>query len=201
MKLAIEFLPIVVFFAAYKFYTLMPEPVVQSINAVMPFVLTAGSEADAIYFATLVAIAISGLMILLHLIKHRDFNKNQTITFFLLVIFGGATIFLRDPVFIKWKPSVFNLALAGLFLGSAFIGKKPLTERLLGQTIQVPKSVWLKLNSAWVIFFIFVAVINLYIAYNFSEQMWVNFKVFGLLGLTVAFIILQVVFLSRYIKE
>ena len=199
MRLIIEFLPIIAFFAAYKFYTLMPEPVVESVNALMPFVFTAGNEADSIYFATLIAIVISGLMVLLHFIKHKDLNKNQTITFVLFIIFGGATIFLRDPAFIKWKPSVINLAFAGLFLGSAFIGKKSLAERLLGQAIKAPRRVWLTVNSAWVIFFIFVAAINLYIAYNFSEQIWVNFKLFGMTGLTVAFIILQMIFLSRYI--
>ena len=117
----------------------------------------------------------------------------------LFLIFGGATLFLRDPTFIKWKPTVINLVFALIFLGSAFIGDKPLAQRFLGNAIEAPKSIWYRLNTAWIIFFVSVAAINLYIAYNFSEEIWVNFKLFGMMGLTIAFIIIQMVVLSRYI--
>ncbi|MCL4167934.1 UNVERIFIED_CONTAM: hypothetical protein GTU68_009283 [Idotea baltica] len=173
MKFLIEFLPIILFFA--------------------------GNESDSIYFATFVAIVISGITVLMHFIKHRDFNKNQTITFVLFLIFGGATLFLRDPTFIKWKPTVINLVFALIFLGSTFIGDKPLAQRFLGNAIDAPRSIWNKLNAAWIVFFVFIAAINLYIAYNFSEEIWVNFKLFGMMGLTIAFIIIQMIILSRYI--
>jgi len=199
MKFLIEFLPIILFFAAYKLYSLIPAPIIESINGLMPFTLTAGSEADSIYFATLIAIVISGITVLIHFIKHRGFNKNQTITFVLFLIFGGATLFMRDPTFIKWKPTVINLVFALIFLGSGFFGDKPLAQRFLGNAIEAPKSIWNKLNTAWIIFFVFVAAINLYIAYNFSEEIWVNFKLFGMMGLTIAFIIIQMILLSRYI--
>jgi len=199
MKFLIEFLPIILFFAAYKLYSLIPAPIIESINGTMPFSLTPGNESDSIYFATLVAIIIAGITVLVHYIKHRDFNKNQTITFVLFLIFGGATLFLHDPTFIKWKPTVINLVFALIFLGSAFIGDKPLAQRFLGNAIDAPRSIWNKLNTAWIIFFIFVAAINLYIAYNFSEEIWVNFKLFGMMGLTIAFIIIQMIILSRYI--
>lgn len=199
MKFLIEFLPIILFFAAYKLYSLIPAPIIESINDLMPFSLTPGHEADSIYFATLVAIIISGITVLIHFIRHRDFNKNQTITFVLFLIFGGATLLLRDPTFIKWKPTVINLVFALIFLGSAFIGDKPLAQRFLGGAIDAPRSIWNKLNTAWIIFFVFVAAINLYIAYNFSEAIWVNFKLFGMMGLTIAFIIVQMIILSRYI--
>ncbi len=199
MKFLIEFLPIILFFAAYKLYSLIPAPIIESINSLMPFSLTPGSEPDSIYFATLVAIVISGITVLIHFIRHRDFNKNQTITFVLFLIFGGATLLLRDPTFIKWKPTVINLVFALIFLGSTFIGDKPLAQRFLGGAIDAPRSIWKKLNTAWIIFFVFVAVINLYIAYNFSEAIWVNFKLFGMIGLTIAFIIIQMIILSRYI--
>lgn len=199
MKFLIEFLPIILFFAAYKLYSLIPAPIIESINSLMPFSLTPGSEPDSIYFATLVAIVISGITVLIHFIRHRDFNKNQTITFVLFLIFGGATLLLRDPTFIKWKPTVINLVFALIFLGSTFIGDKPLAQRFLGGAIDAPRSILKKLNTAWIIFFVFVAVINLYIAYNFSEAIWVNFKLFGMIGLTIAFIIIQMIILSRYI--
>lgn len=199
MKFLIEFLPIILFFAAYKLYSLIPAPIIDSINGLMPFSLTPGNESDSIYFATFVAIVISGITVLMHFIKHRDFNKNQTITFVLFLIFGGATLFLRDPTFIKWKPTVINLVFALIFLGSTFIGDKPLAQRFLGNAIDAPRSIWNKLNAAWIVFFVFIAAINLYIAYNFSEEIWVNFKLFGMMGLTIAFIIIQMIILSRYI--
>ena len=200
MKFFIEFLPVILFFAAYKLYSLIPSPIIDSINSVMPFTLTAGKEADAIYFATLIAIVISGITVLIHYITHRSFNKNQTITFVLFIIFGGATLLLRDPTFIKWKPTVINLIFALIFLGSAFIGKKTLAQRFLGGAIEAPQHIWQKLNTSWIIFFVAIAAINLYIAYNFSEEVWVNFKLFGMIGLTFAFIIIQMVILSRYIS-
>ncbi len=199
MKFFIEFLPIILFFAAYKLYSLIPTPIIEWLNGLMPFALTPGHEGDSIYFATFIAIVVSGLTVFIHFIKHRGFNKNQTITFVLFLIFGGATLFLRDPAFIKWKPTVINLVFALMFLGSAFIGDKPLAQRFLGGAIEVPKSIWYRLNTAWIIFFVSVAVINLYIAYNFSEGIWVNFKLFGMMGLTIAFIIIQMVVLNRYI--
>lgn len=199
MSFLIEFLPVILFFAAYKFYSSLPISLIDSINELMPFSLAAGKEADAIYFATLIAIIISGITVLIHYLKHRTYNKNQVITFILFIIFGGATLFLRDPAFIKWKPTVINLIFALIFLTSTFIGEKPLAQRFLGSTLHAPKHIWLKLNNAWIIFFIAIAAINLYIAYNFSEEFWVNFKLFGMMGLTFAFIIIQIIILSRYI--
>ena len=199
MKLLTEFLPIILFFAAYKLYSLIPAPIIESINRLMPFTFTPGNESDSIYFATLVAIVVAGITVLIHFIRHRGFNKNQTITFVLFLIFGGATLFLHDPTFKKWKPTVINLVFALIFLGSAFIGEKPLAQRFLGNAIEAPRSIWNKLNAAWIIFFVFIAVVNLYIAYNFSEEIWVNFKLFGMIGLTIAFIIIQMIILSRYI--
>lgn len=200
MKFFIEFLPVVLFFAAYKLYSLIPVDTIDSINSVLPFSFAVGKESDAIYFATLIAIIISGITVLVHYIKYKDFNKNQTITFVLFIIFGGATLMFRDPTFIKWKPTVINLVFALIFFGSTFIGDKPLAQRFLGGALDAPKHIWLKLNTAWIIFFVVIAAINLYIAYNFSEEFWVNFKLFGMTGLTFAFIIIQIIVLSRYIS-
>ena len=203
MHFLIEFFPIIIFFVAYKFYAQIPGNIIESINTLMPITLTPGSVTDSIYFATLVAIAISGISLITHFLKKRTINKNQALTFVLFIIFGGTTLLLRDPLFIKWKPTVINLIFALIFLASAFIGKKPIVERLLGQIISAPRSIWLRLNLHWVAFFIVIAAINLYIAYNFSEEVWVHFKLFGMIGLTFIFIIMQVVILSRYstVKE
>lgn len=199
MTFFFELLPVLLFFVAYKLYTMVPAPFIDSINQALPFDLNPNLEADSIYFATLAAILVSGIMMLNHAIRHHEFQKNQTITFVLFVIFGGATLFLRDPTFIKWKPTVINLVFAMLFFASTFIGKKSLVERFMGNAIEAPKQIWNKLNTAWILFFITIAVLNLYVAYNFSEGFWVNFKLFGVIGLTILFIVMQMMLLSRYI--
>ena len=104
-----------------------------------------------------------------------------------------------QPAFIKWKPTVVNFGFALVFFVSFYVGKKPLVQRFMGHAIDAPKHIWNKLNTAWISFFITLALLNLYIAYNFSEEFWVGFKFFGVMGLTILFIIMQVMILNRYI--
>ena len=124
MKFLKEFFPIILFFVAYKFYPQLPESLLAPLNSGNLFEFQPGAATDAIYFATLIAIIASAITVVVHYLKERNFDKNQTLTFVLFLIFGGATLFLRDPAFVKWKPTVINLLFAGLFLGSFFIGKK-----------------------------------------------------------------------------
>ena len=87
------------------------------------------------------------------------------------------------------------------FLGSQFVGKKPIIRRMMDHAISVPDEIWTKLNMGWVVFFSFSGIANLYVAYNFSTEFWVNFKVYGLLGLTLIFAIAQAIYMSRYIED
>lgn len=199
MNFLFEMLPVILFFAAYKLYAMIPAPVIEAINRVMPFTLNAAEKADSIYFATLVGILVAGISVFIYYLKTRSFEKNQSITFILFLLFGGATLLLRDPTFIKWKPTVINLIFALIFLGSMFIGKMSLIERFMGKAIEAPREIWTKLNLAWVVFFIAIAGLNLYIAYAFSEEIWVNFKLFGVIGLTILFMIIQMIILNRYV--
>ena len=125
----------------------------------------------------------------------------HVITLVLTVILGGLTLLLKDIRFIKWKPTAVNWVFALVFLGSQFIGKKPIIRRMMDHAISVPDEIWTKLNMGWVVFFIFSGIANLYVAYNFSTEFWVNFKVYGLLGLTFIFAIGQAMYMSRYIKD
>ncbi len=175
MKLLYDFFPILLFFIAYKL--------------------------DGIYTATGVAIAAAALQTGVFWLRHRRFEKMHLVTFGLLVFFGGLTLLLRDPVFIKWKPSVVNWLFAAVFLGSHWIGDKPVIERMMSHAIQAPSPVWLKLSWMWIAFFISVGLLNLYVAYSFSEETWVNFKLFGMLGITFAFVIAQGLYLGRYVIE
>ena len=123
------------------------------------------------------------------------------ITLALIVVLGGATILLRDEMFIKWKPSVVNWLFAAVFLGSQFIGSKNIVRRMMDKAVTLEDVIWTRLNLAWAGFFVFAGLLNVYVVYNYDTDTWVNFKLFGLLGLTVAFVIAQSFYLMRHIKE
>lgn len=175
MKFLFDLFPIILFFAAYKVYD--------------------------IYVATAVAIGAALLQSGLFWLKHRKFEKMHVITLGILIVFGGLTLALHDPVFIKWKPTVVNWLFGVVFLASGFIGRATLVERMMGHAIRAPAAIWTRLNLAWVLFFLFMGLVNLYVAYNFSEDAWVNFKLFGMMGLTLVFVFGQAFYLSRYMER
>lgn len=201
MKLLFDFFPILLFFLIYKFYGDVPAIVISSTNALLPFMdLTIGESKDAIYLATLVAILATIVQVSFSAIVNKKVEKMHLVTLALLIVFGGATLFLKDPLFIKWKPTAINWLFGLAFLGSQFIGNKPLVQRMMAQAVELSSpEIWRKLNLAWVGFFAVSGLLNIYVAFNYSEETWVNFKLFGLLGLTIVFIIGQAIFLSKYI--
>ena len=158
------------------------------------------SDMPAIILATAVLIPATMLQILYTKITTGKVETMHLVTLALVVIMGGATVILQDKTFIQWKPSVVNWLFAAAFLGSRFIGKKTILERMMGQNLNLPAVAWQKLNYAWVAFFTFSGIANLYVAYNFSEDIWVNFKLFGLLGLTIIFIIAQSFYLYQFMN-
>ncbi len=174
MKFLFDLFPILLFFVAYKMYD--------------------------IYVATAVAIGAAFIQTALFWLKHRKFEKMHVITLGILIVFGGLTLILRDPVFIKWKPTVVNWLFGASFLGSQFIGERPLVERMMGHAIKVPGPVWRRLNGVWVLFFLAMGLINIYVAYNYSEETWVNFKLFGMMGLPLVFVFAQAFYLGRYME-
>lgn len=174
MKLLFDFFPVILFFIAYKLH--------------------------GIYAATAVIIAASTIQMALFWLKYRRFEGLHVTTFFLVVLLGGATLLLEDETFIKWKPTVVNWLFGLVFLGSQFIGKQPLIARVMGKNITLPAGIWLRLNTAWIIFFIGLGFINLFVAYNFDTDTWVNFKLFGMMGLTLAFIIAQGFYLAPHVR-
>lgn len=174
MKLLFDFFPVILFFVAYKLY--------------------------GIYVATMVIIAATVIQLGAYWLKHRRLESLHLTTFGLVILLGGATLLLQDEMFIKWKPTVVNWVFAVIFLGSQFIGKKPLIARMAGKNLTLPDAIWARLNIGWVVFFVAMGIVNLYVAYYFDTDTWVNFKLFGLLGLTLAFIIAQSVYLAPYVK-
>lgn len=174
MKFLFDFLPIILFFIAYKL-------------------------AD-IYVATAVAIAASLAQVGWTWLRERKIENMHVVTLVLMVVLGGATLYLQDEAFIKWKPTIANGLFGLAFLLSQFIGKKTLVERLMGKAVSLPPAVWTRLNMMWVIFFFALGLANLYVVYSFDTATWVNFKLFGMLGLTLTFVLAQAFYLGRYMK-
>lgn len=122
-------------------------------------------------------------------------------TLALITVFGGLTLALQDETFIKWKPSIVNWLFGIVFLGSQFIGKKNIVERMMSKSITLPAFIWPRLNMAWSIFFIALGFANLYVMSYYDTSTWVDFKLFGMMGLTLAFLVVQGIYLARYIQD
>ena len=174
MKLFADLFPVILFFVAYQLYD--------------------------IYVATLVAIVAAATQVAYYKIRRGTVENVQLITLGLLVVFGGLTLVLRDPTFIKWKPTVVNWLFAVAFLGSQLFMQRSLLQRMMDHAVTLPNQAWQRLNIAWVAFFFAMGVLNLYVAYSFSEEVWVNFKLFGFLGLTLVFMLAQGFYLARHME-
>ena len=210
MKQLFDFFPILLFFVLYKFYLDLPDGLILGINAWVPLMeLVPGESSDAIYLATLVAILATLIQVAAAAIVVKKIEKMPLITLALLIVFGGATLALKDPLFIQWKPTAINWLFGLVFLGSQFIGDKPLIQRMMGKAIEIREQrVWGQLNLAWVGFFVVAGIANMIVApeidplgLQFSEDTWVDFKLFGLMGMTLAFVVAQAFYLARYMPN
>jgi len=198
MKFLLDFFPVVLFFIAYKFFGDLPPQLIEVANS-LPFVsIDAKEPKDAIYFATLVIIVATIIQNIGHFLAFKKLEKMHIISLGILLAFGSLTLAFKDPLFIKWKVSIFNWVFAMIIIGSQFIGKKPLIERMMSHAIEVPKNIWKQINLSWGLFFAMVGVVNIYVAYNYSEETWVDFKLFGVLGLTIIFMIAQGIYLAKH---
>lgn len=183
MKFLYDLFPLLLFFAAFKLYD--------------------------IYAATAVAIAASLIQVGLFWFRHRRFETMHLITLAVIIIFGGMTLLLRDDTFIKWKPTLVYWILSALVLASQWFGKKTAIERMMSSQISLPATVWKRLNLSWGIFFAILGGVNIYVAFYYGldldadtrRNIWVNFKVFGLLGLTLIFVVAQAFFMARHMQD
>ena len=175
MKQLLEFIPIILFFIAYKFYD--------------------------IYVATAVVIVATIIQVGITWFKYKKVETMQWVTLGLILVMGGATIYLQNEQFIKWKLTIIEWLFGLAFIGSQFFGKKLLVERMMGASLELPAAIWKKLNLMWATFFISVGFLNIYVMQNFNTDDWVSFKTFGVPGLMVIFIILQMVFIYKYIPD
>lgn len=174
-KFLFDLFPIILFFIAFKLYD--------------------------IYVATAVAIAATLAQIIYSKIRYGKVEKMLIVSGVLITVFGSATLYLKDPDFIKIKPSVLYWLFATTLLGSQFIFKKNLMRNVMEKQINLPDKIWGSLNIAWATLFVVLGFLNLYVAFNYSEDFWVNFKLFGITGIMFAFIIAQTIMLAKYLPQ
>ena len=204
MKLLFDLFPVILFFAVFKFAGAQPHAA-QAFAAQYLMFLVADGEITAkqapILLATAVAILATLGQVLWLLLRRRHVDTMLWVSLVIIVVFGGATIYFHDEMFIKWKPTVLYWCFALALLGAQLVMRKNMIRSLMGKQMTLPDPVWDKLNLAWSAFFAAMGALNLYIAFNFPLELWVNFKMFGFIALMIAFVIAQTVYLSRYLKE
>ena len=175
MKLLFDYFPIVCFFIAFKLY--------------------------GVYAATVVTMTACALQNMIYWLINKRFEKLHLITLASVFVLGAFTLIFHKAIFIQWKPTIIYWVFAVILLFSQFIAKKNLLTKMLHDKISLPEKVWSQLNIAWSLFFIFLGVLNIYVMYHYSLNAWVNFKLFGTLGLTLTFIIIQAIYMSRHMVE
>ena len=174
MKLLLDFFPIIVFFVAFKVW--------------------------GIYVATAVAIAATVAQIGWLRYKTGKVEPMQWVSLGVIVLFGGATIVSHNDTFIKWKPTVLYWLMAGTLAAGQLVFRKNLLKSLMGSQMQLPEPAWRVTNWSWMFFFALMGALNLWVAFNYDLDTWVNFKLFGGLGLMAAFVVAQALYLGRFMK-
>jgi intracellular septation protein len=202
MKILFDFLPIILFFVTFKFAENHKEQAAQWATEHFGFLVAGGvvgSTEAPVLLSTLVVIAATLAQVAWQLARGRKVEPMLWVSLALVVVLGGATVWFHSEVFIKWKPTLLYATMAGGLWGALLLGKNPM-RAMLGAQIKLPDAIWPKLHHAWALFFVLMAVLNLVVAYSYSTEVWVNFKLFGSLGLTLLFSIVQGIYLSRHMQ-
>lgn len=197
MKILFDLFPVILFFGVFKLAGGNPE-------AAQAFAAYIGYQADPLHlpvlFATATAIIATMAQIIWVKLRHGKVDTMLWVSFAIILVFGGATLMLHDEGFIKVKPTALYWLFAGVLLFSNILFKKNLIRSLMQEKMSLPERIWGRLNLAWSGFFIALGVLNLYVAWNFSTDTWVNFKLFGATGIMLIFIILQAVLVAKHIE-
>jgi intracellular septation protein len=201
MKFLADFLPILLFFVAFKWAGAHPEQTQELMGPMLSSISTATVNPHLlpILLATSTAILITLIQILIQKCLGRKIETMQWVGLVLITVLGGLTLIFQNDTFIKWKPTVLYLATALGFAIAHAMKRNPIELMMKGQ-IELPQSIWNNLLWAWVFFFCIMAVTNIMIAYNFSTEIWVDFKFFGSLGATLLFVLGQGIYMSKHMK-
>ena len=203
MKLLFDFLPIVLFFVAFKYAQANTAWAAAFATQHFGFLVSGGvvgADEAPVLLATLVVIVATLAQVAWLVLRGRKVDLMLWVSLALVVVLGGATIWFHSETFIKWKPSVLYWVMAAAFVVAQLMGKN-LLKLLLGGQLVLPAAVWQRLALAWVGFFALMGALNLWVAYTFSTATWVNFKLFGGIGLMLVFTLAQGLYLSRYLEE
>ena len=199
MKLLFDLFPVILFFATFKYSEKNPEAAAGWMNALL------GGAVDLkqapILLATVVVIAATVAQIAWVHFRHGKVDKMLWVSLVLVTVFGGMTLIFQDETFIKWKPTILYWAFAGSMAFAALVLRKNPIKAMLGEQMTLPEPVWGKVNLSWIAFFLFMGVLNLIVAFNFPTDTWVNFKLFGGMGLLLLFVLGQGLMLSKYVED
>lgn len=203
MKLLLDFLPILFFFITFKYAEGNADWAAEFASAHFGFMVSGGAvgpKEAPVLLATLVVIVATIAQILWLVLRGKKVDLMLWISLGLVVMLGGATVWFHSETFIKWKPSVLYWVMGLSFWISQAVFRKNLLQALMGGQLDLPAGVWQRLNVGWIAFFGMMGMLNLYVAYSYSTATWVNFKLFGGVGLMLLFTLAQGVYLSRYLK-
>ena len=203
MKFFFDFLPVILFFGTFKYAEGHADWAARFATEHFGVLISGGvvgTEEAPVLLATLVVIVATMVQVGVQLMRGKKVDVMLWVTFGLVVVLGGATIWFHNATFIKWKPSVLYWVMALGFWLSQAVFRKNLLQSLMGEQLELPATVWQRLNLAWVAFFALMGVLNLYVAYHFSTSTWASFKAFGATGLMLVFMVAQGFYLSRHLK-
>jgi intracellular septation protein len=175
MKFLFDLLPVILFFVGFKFY--------------------------GIFAATGIAIATTLAMIVYSKLRHGKIEKMLLVNGAVISVLGGITLLLHDKTYIMWKPTVLYWLMAAILLVSNLFFKKNFIQQMMSKMMNAPANIWNKLNLTWAIFLILLGFLNLYVAFNYSLDTWVNFKLFGVTSMMFVFVIVQTLLLRKYLIE
>jgi intracellular septation protein len=203
MKLLFDLFPVILFFVAFKLAGSFPAQSLAIAGATLGALVDGNISAEQapILLATAVAITATIVQVGYLLARGRKVEPMLWISLIVIVLFGGATIWFNNEMFIKWKPSILYWLFGFALLAGRLVWNRNLVKSLLGAQITAPDTVWERLLVAWIVFFAAMGVVNLAVAYSVPTDTWVNFKLFGLMGLTLAFTLGIGIYLSRHMKE
>jgi intracellular septation protein len=204
LKLLFDLFPVILFFVAYKIGNSYPDAAAQFAAATLSGLVADGqipATQGPILLATAVAILASLLQVGYRLVRRQRVEPMLWLSFAVILVFGGATIWLHDETFIKWKPTILYWLFGLILLLGRLFWHRNLLQRVLGAQVAVDARVWEQLLWVWIVFFVAIGVVNLVVAFNFPTDVWVSFKLFGLFGLTLVFTLGIGIWLARHMKE
>jgi len=200
MKLLFDLFPVILFFATFKYYGSNPESAAGLVGSLLGSAVLDVKQAP-ILLATIVVIVATMAQIAWVHFRHGKVDRMLWVSLILVTVFGGMTLAFQDEAFIKWKPTILYWVFAATMIFAALVLKKNPVKAMLGEQLALPDPVWGKVNLSWIAFFLFMGALNLIVAFNFSTDTWVSFKLFGGMGLLLLFVLGQGLLLSKYVED